>query len=489
MALSFDEWAADDSPGEVIDVSAASGWDLIRDRYAEPMSLPLERIIEIGVAHGVQSVVVERRYIDTDWRNEHANFYGDTFRRYASVTHRLHFFASTVSPDFHELDDLADVYRGYTVLRPLPGTPVGRTMIPPPPDVASANLTAASEQINLFGRPFTVTGMPFISQDAQYLRCAHASMWMVLRHASLKYGLPKRKPSDIREAALGGHVVGRQLPSDGLSASQMLNAMDRLGLPTGMLEPIPDPGPGTVPLAGSNTLYGVVCRYINSQLPPIVISNSHAWVVVAWTHEASAGHKRLTLWRHDDAAGPYIRVDDPWNEPYAAHQPWRFILTPLMPRMNLDAERAEATGAAWLRQAIPIWSVAADGTRGRAVDAWDAGEVTFHTYAVPSNDYKARLKLRGLDPELVSLYQTTQMPKYVWVVEAVDRVARAALRPAVLGEIILDSTAATPDHLRMTSVLAGHVEGIAISQALDHGTLRRVEIKLTAPYLSDRDSR
>lgn len=489
MALAFHEWASEDEPGEVIDVSTDAGWELIRDRYSEPVSQPLERIVEIAKAHGVQSVVVEYRYIDADWRNEHAHFYGGTFRRYPSVTHRLHFFAAPVSSDFGELGELADLYRGYSVMRPLPGTPVGRTMIQAPPAMAASNSTTAAETVNLFGHALEVTAMPFISQDAQYLRCAHASIWMVLRHASLRYGVPKRLPADVREAAAGGFVVGRQLPSDGLSASQMLNALDRLGLPTGMLEPIPDPGPGQVPAPGSATLYGVACRYVNSQLPPIVVSDVHAWVVVGWSREASGGHAHLTLWRHDDARGPYIRVDDPWNEPDPAHNPWRLLLTPLMPRMNIDAERAEATGATWLEHSIPQWSVNGDGSPGRAAIALAAGEIAFHTYAVPSNDYKRRMAVRGIDPEVVRLYRTTQMPRYIWVIEAVDRVARRSSRPAVLGEFILDSTAASPNHLALTSVLAARVEGTAISQALDQGTIRQVTVAGTGHYLSDRDAR
>jgi hypothetical protein len=489
MALGFDQWASTDEPGEVIDVTTDAGWELIRTRYAEPDSAPLDRILEIAKAHGVQSVIVEYRYVDADWRNEHEHFYGGTFRRYPSVAHRLHFFAAPVSADFGELGAIGDLYRGYSVMRPLPGTPVGRTMIQAPPEMAAANSTTATETVNIFGHRFQITAMPFISQDAQYLRCAHASIWMVLRHATLRYGLPKRLPGDVREAAAGGYVVGRQLPSDGLSASQMLNALDSLGVPTGILEPLQDGGPDEIPAPGSATLYGVVCRYVNSQLPPIVVSYVHAWVVVGWSSQPSGGHARITLWRHDDARGPYIRVDNPWDEPEEAHQPWRLLLNPLMPRMNIDAERAEATGATWLELSIPQWSETESGAPGRAAEALTAGEIAYHTYAVPSNEYKERLAFRGLDPELVRLYRTTHMPKYIWVIEAIDRVARKQSRPAVLGEFILDSTAASPNHLALTSVLAAHVERIGISQSLDHGTVRQVVVASTGPYLSDRDAR
>lgn len=489
MALAFDEWTPDDQPGSVIDVTTQDGWTDLRTRYASGLNAPLERIIEIAQAHDVQSVVVENRYIDADWRSEHANFYGSTFRRYSSVTHRLHFFAAKIAADFSNLDDERESYRGYSVMRPLGGAPVGRTMIQPPPELNGATVAVGNETVNLFGFDLSIAAMPFISQDAQYLRCAHASIWMVLRHAHLNHGVPRRLPSDVRDAATGGLLVGRQLPSDGLSPSQMLKALDQLGLPTGLLEPIADPGDGSRPVPGSRTLYGVVCRYVNSDLPPIVVSNSHAWVVVAWKRSPSQGHNALTVWRHDDAWGPYIRVEDPWNEPCEAHRPWRFVLTPLMPRMNLDAERAETTGSALLQLAIPQWSVDPAGKPARAAEALSADELTFRTYAVASNAYKRRLGKRGLDPALVQLYRTTQMPKYIWVIEAVDRVERKAQRPSVLGEVILDATHASPDHLTMAGWLCAHLESGAVSQALDHGTLWEVSISNASHYLGDRDAR
>jgi hypothetical protein len=490
VALSFEQWSPDDDPGKVVDVASPGGWDLLRADYsAQPSNPPLERVVEIAEAHGVRSVVVEKRYIDADWRSEHAHFYGSTFRRYPSVCHRLHFFAADIAPDFSNVEAQADAYRGYSIMRPLPGSPVGRTMIQPPPELHGAVVAVAPEKVNLFGFELSITSMPFISQDAQYLRCAHASIWMVLRHANLKHGLPRQLPSDVRDAATGGLVVGRQLPSDGLSPSQMLTALDTLGLPTGLLEAVPDSGPAVRPDPGTPTLYGVACRYINSDLPPIVVSDSHAWVVVAWARMPSAGHGALTLWRHDDARGPFMRVEDPWNEPEPQHQPWRFILTPLMSRMNLDAERAEATGAAWLKLAARVWSVSPDGSPGRTAAALAADELAFSTYAVSSSAYKVRLSRRGLDPALVQLYRTTQMPRYVWVVEAVDRKARRASQPNVLGEVILDATHATPDRLALTGVLCAHVEGTAISQGFDHGTVRQAAIASSGAYLSDRDAR
>src|SRR5262245_51243453 len=99
----FFRWTPDSEASVLWDVETDTGWDGIRQFYA-PRSVSangmpiapdrvLNRVIEVARTHGVRTVVCERRYVDVDFRSEHARFYGGTFRRYPSVCHRLHFFA------------------------------------------------------------------------------------------------------------------------------------------------------------------------------------------------------------------------------------------------------------------------------------------------------------------------------------------------------------------------------------------------------------
>lgn len=485
--LNVNEWTPVGNLAEILDVSDAEGWQQLRDWYTAPNSPSpqLERIIEIASQHAVVSVLVERRYIDADWRSEHSRFFGGTFKRYPTVCHRLHFFSAVVDPTLDGLAEMQDAYRGYSVMRPLPWAPVGRTMLTPPPELSGATVSECVEQVTVFGARLTVTGMPFISQDSQYLRCAHAAIWMVMRHSHLKHGVPRQLTGEVREAAVGGLVVGRQLPSDGLSLSQMLNALDVLGLSAGSLTIGPKGRPDDKSIPGSLSLYAIACRQINSDLPPIVVSESHAWVLVAWARQPSGGHSRLTLWRHDDAVGPYIRIDDPYNETNSAHSPWVAIITPLLPKMNIDAERAEATGAAFLDYFRVEWG----NDCARSTQLHSNNQLTYRTFAVKASDFKARLGSRRLDAELVRLYRSMQMPRYVWVVEAVDKEARSRLEPDVLGEVVLDSTYAAPQELKHAAALVVHLEGKAY--AMDPDAYESLELDLASRenYLSDRDAR
>jgi hypothetical protein len=89
----FFDWTPDDQPGYVHGIRDASDLDRVHDVYSpDRPNRPLRRILDVAAAHGVQSIVVEQRYIDFDYRSEHSRFYSTTFRRYPSVCHRLHFF-------------------------------------------------------------------------------------------------------------------------------------------------------------------------------------------------------------------------------------------------------------------------------------------------------------------------------------------------------------------------------------------------------------
>lgn len=452
-------------------MSDPAAWDVLRADYAHGRADdPLERIFEIARSHGVVCIVKEPRYIDADWRSQLARFYNGAFRRYPSVCHRLHFFTSQVDSDLRDLSGAQANYRGYTVLRPLAVAPVGRTMIAPPPELAHAVRCEGEETIDLYGWPLTIRSMPFISQDTQLLRCAHASAWMVLRHATMVHDQPMRLPGEIYDAALGGVVVGRQLPSDGLSSHQLLSALTTLGLsPTSKALP---EDPDDVNTPSDLRLYAMLCRYINSQLPPIVISHTHAWAVIAYERKPSAGNPAITLWRHDDARGPYIRVDDPWHESRGEHRPWAAAILPLLPKAYIDAERAEAVGRTWVSLFSRFYPNY-EGSTLQEVDGRDDDleKATLRTYLVKSREFKRQLSARGVPDELAASLRRAEMPRYLWVIEVVDRQARNAGEPDVLGEVVLDATLTQFEPVAdPAAVAAFHIDSFGWISGVDGGS-------------------
>lgn len=465
--MSFHEWT--ENPPEftvTYDLTAPGGWQRFFARYVGPtVNLPLLRIIQIAMQHGVKAILVETRYIDADWRSEHARFYSTTYVRYPSVAHRAHFFTEPLPADLGDLSGHGDAYRGYSVLRPLKSSPVGRTMIEPPPELTDGTRCEAIEHVDVLGWPMKVRGMPFISQDAQYLRCAHADMWMVFRHAYLRHQLGRKLPAEVHDATMGGFVANRQVPSEGLTHPQILAGMSTLGLSPARL-PLPETAADNAAAGNDLGLFNVVCRYINSNITPMVTSDNHIWLIVAYTRQPSAAHPKLTLYRHDDAAGPYIRVEDPWNEPAQEHKPWRHVILPLPPKIYMTGERAEAIGRWWYGE----WIASADPANPLR-KAHDDGDFTVRTYGIDSSEFKFALRSRpGFDSDVARQYRLAPWPRNLWVVEAVDRKLRGTDGGSVLGEVIIDPTANHYPSQFDPGILAAHVPGYWMLTSTDDDT-------------------
>ena len=477
----FFQWTPDGRPAVIIATVEDEAWDELRAPYeARPdaparRSAPLDRIIEIARAHRTQTVVVERRYIDADFRSEHARFYSGTYRRYPSVAHRLHFFSAPFD-DPRDIPQHIGSYTGYAVMRPLERTPVGRTMLAPPPEMAGDVLCLADETVSLFGWDLPVSGVPFVSQDEQFLRCAHAVQWMVLRHAHLRHGTPRRLPVDIHDASTGGLVVGRQSPSAGLSLAQMLDGLTRLGMSPTLID-LPDSRDASEE-ERELSLFAIVCRYINSELPPIVVSKDHARVVVGY-HSARPfpQHEGIMLYVHDDARGPYIRIANPWSE----GDEWKLAVPPLPPKFHLTAEKAEEIGRQWYRRLCNAAGTE-DGAPEPFIEAVRRGRIHYQTYAVLARDYKRDLGVRGLGQEVEHLYRFTQWPRYLWVVEAHDTALMPKQHESVVGEIIIDPTSHQFSDMHDAGILAVHVHGTATTRIPDHETGRRAMWRDFQPY-------
>jgi hypothetical protein len=436
LAIDEARWSLNDDPARIVDLRQPEGLNYLLNYYGERRQDVLAEVLGQTYAAGAQTAVVEFRYIDADYRDEHSRFYSTTFRRYPSVVHRIHFFAQALTdqaanPDtpleFSGLD-----YLGYIVMRPVPGAPVGRVMLTRPADLRDSITCWGTDKVNLFGEYLEVDGTPFLAQDAQLMRCAHAALWVVARHHHLRWGAPKLLPRDVVDAVPMETAAGRTVPSPGLTVSQMSAAASKLGLPPLVydLDNLPP----------SESLQRIACRYLNSGLPVIVAGGGHAFVLIGYrrTFEGTPD-ERIEFVRQDDEAGPYQLVED---FAFDTYKPWKYLIVPLPPKLYVAGEEAEVLGETWLRAAFL--------RDGIALETGRKGKHTFRTTAVLSNDFKAGLLLRGYPPDQAAVLCRSPMSRWIWVVEAVDRDMRKNKAPAVLGEAIIDAT----DHARDRRPLA-----------------------------------
>ena len=391
-------------------------------------------------------MAIEHRYIDRDYRNEHSRFYSGTFRRYPSVTHRLHFFAA---PPPAEIEDPANPavlpisqYLGYSVVRPVPGAPVGRTFLDAGRNLKPNIGCSSDDRVNLYGRYMTVSGAPFIAQDAQLTVCAHASVWITAYHHHNRFGSRRALPGEVADAASSALGPGRPTPSPGLNVLQISAASRNLGLPSVAYHL------GRLPKG--EDVFSLACRYLNSSTPVIICASGHTFTLVGYQQYIGVdGSKRIRFIRQDDEVGPYQLVDDPNLDDYS---PWEYVIVPLPSKVYVSGESAEPVGSARLRMTLTALARPNDRT---LLDAMDRRSLRVRTSLIRSNDFKAGLLDRGLDDTTSEMYRRIPMPQWIWVVEATLAAERDRDEPCVVAEAVIDAT----DHLRDLRVLAWRVPG------------------------------
>lgn len=437
--MELHDWSDEQEPASAFDLSDPGALWWLLDRYGHTNPTVLQAVLGQVFAMGASSAVLEYRYVDADWRSEHAQFYGGTFRRYPSVAHRLHFFLKPVPYDALTADRPAGFanygYLGYVVLRPVPAAPVGRAFLAPPENLRNTLTCITTDTVNLLGEQLTVEGTAFMAQDAMLLRCAHATLWMTAYHHHRRFHSSRRLPGDIANA-VPGLGAGRSIPSSGLDLHQMSGASETLGMPPVLYD--------VDELPEGETLQRLACRYLNSGLPVIAVAPQHAFILIGYRRElAGTDDEKLIFLRHDDELGPYQEVENFQDD---EHGPWDHLLVPLPTKVYMTGEEAEAIGRDRL-----IAEIHAD-TSTQAQDLIqkiDAGNVAFRSTAVPSNEFKIGVTSRGVVEPYASVYRRVHLSRWVWVVEVIERQAREADQPCVLAEAVIDAK----DHQRDMKVL------------------------------------
>ncbi len=352
-------------------------------------------------------------------------------------------------------------------------------MLCPPPGLRNAIRTTVRDDVMFFGQKLTVEATPFMQQDTQLGRCAHAAAWMCHYTGFRRGTVARQAMANFSLAADPSLGYGRSLPSEGLTLPQLIELFRVFGLPASfydvqqlppsVLAPFvredpepPDPGDGPEPHPGlwDARLFRICCRYLNSGIPVLVATYDHTFVLVGYQRiTQDTGPDWISFYRHDDQWGPYLAVDNiftdrsPEGHSYA---PWEALIVPLPEKLWLPPEPAEGTGGTYLQQFAQT-SMPSVPEAQEVIDLIDRGDLSLHAYARASNDFKAELEGR-LDLALVRELRLARLSRYIWVVELVDRALRkAGIEKCVVGEALFDATSSETD----PECLAMHVPGLA----------------------------
>ncbi len=432
-----------------------------------------------------KTVVTEPRYVDKDYQDEYAAFYCRAFKQYSPRCVRLHFFSCVIPPDTTtDFGKYANSYLGYLVLRPTDLQRVGRTVLRPAvtDDHRQFFHCTVDCHTHILGEKFKVNGMPFIQQDTQVGACAQASLWMLARYMSRKFGYREYLPSEINQLAKASIALGRPLPADrGLNSWQILDALKGMGIAALAYSrdflgdcsehvekafPV-DPNASDAEkaiqrfLQVTAKLADIAYRYIESSLPVIIGTQDHALVAIGHSYDPSAkasiAIQRIpAFFVNNDNRGPYREM--PLLKPITGDYSFLEVITviPVLPHeVTLRGEEAEVMARECIDQLLdkempgptPIKYRDFISKNNPAL-AGSLGAMEYRTFLQLSVDFQASLRqdmaAGRFDAKVGTELLQLDYPKYIWVTEASsspllnhpDKKDRKCV-----GRVIVDSTA------------------------------------------------
>lgn len=395
-----------------------------------------------------KTAIIEKRYIDKDYRDTFSNFYSKKLTCYPSTTYRIHFFSSLIPvDDLYSLEKYASDYIGFTVIRPTQVNSIGRTLFNPSQITKLQGLVCHTPyKSHLFGAELVINGFPYISQDTDVTICAHAATWMTFRYYSERYSAYREiYPYEISQ--LSSDVSrGRLVPSKGLTALQITEIFSNYGFypEIYLLEQY------------KSTFYRLLYYYIESGIPVVACLHKKQHAVTLLGHISDYTRTAVNQNSEDYLTG-YIVNDD-------NHLPYQLILrdglqkqgycsnfvvedidgfiVPLYEKMYLSAEHIEGLVDSLLNdQPFGVNYLSSLVTKDILIK---------RIFLTSSKSYKAARRRAPLPFDLQRNYIEMQMPKFVWVCE----LSLAGLYPQkqVVGEIIFDATANHEDRFSFLAI-------------------------------------
>lgn len=239
-----------------LEIDVLSAETAFQTLYARPPGLaadwppPQAKYLKVYLQEiGCQTVIVENHYIDRVFMHDDAVYYVRSLRSYPNFTKRAHFFKQSFDHTrWHEMIDraghgerlriqqnLQDSYLGFSIIRPLPDSPIGRTVLPAispraPSETTSPFTTIRRHNVHLAGFSLYVDGVPFQSQDQGVSACATTALWSALDCVAATEEIAVSSPASITESATHYPLQeGRRFPTEGLTIRQICEATRAAG--------------------------------------------------------------------------------------------------------------------------------------------------------------------------------------------------------------------------------------------------------------------
>jgi hypothetical protein len=430
----------------------------VRERY-RPLgeSRQLDRVFEVALNGGAESVYLDRPYVDFDYRSDLSHFYGRAHRPPPPEVERLIFATDT------------EVI-GASVVRPLPQQ-VGRTLQAPPLQQRPYVTCIAEMPVHAFGFQWAASGYPFTSQDGEYGVCAHAAIWSIARYHHLRFGTDRHTTSGIIEAAGLRERPDKTARSEGLWAQDVVRALRGIGLPALQydVERIP----------GRENAHTIIHRYLNSGIPVGIFTRQHMMVLIGYgvdeadepfyivSDDNHSAYERMRLVTEEDE----MTVKE--KDPNAEIDAWKMLVIPQPGRIHVNGEGAEARAEETFED-----RVRASTGPAKLLEPWLNKKLLTRTYAAPSAEYVSKMAGRGVPDSIRAHHIYAPKGNWLWVTEFQD-----PTRPdsqLVVGEIAIDATSLQLD----PSPIFGNIDGWAYVWEQETDEPSVIELEPSAHYES-----
>lgn len=398
-----------------------------------------------------KTVVIEKGYVDADYRDTYFNFFSRKFAQYPSKTIRANFFSARISPRMlFKLDRYQCEYIGFIVLRPNRITSIGRTILDPEKlPFVSGHVCVSKYSVHILGAELTVKGFPYMSQDTDVTVCAHAACWMIFRYFSQRYHRYAEKwPYEVSQLTKDVST-GRLVPSKGLTAFQVTEMFSNFGF-----------SPEIYIRGQHGALFDqLLYMYVESGLPVVVALSGHSHAITIIGHlsdftisptgtPCSSDAYLRGFIANDDNFLPYHAIRK--NDPMPASGHWsRFkieeidiFIVPLYEKIHLSAEHVVELSKAILTNNRL-------GLNSRSSLLRYENIVT-RTFLTSSKSFKRTIRGKKVPFGIAEVYCEMAMPKFIWVCEI--STPDLFSEGKIAGEILFDATANPRDIFAFLSI-------------------------------------
>lgn len=378
------------------------------------------RVIEklkSGLSSAVKAILIEKNYIDKDYRSTYYNFYAKKGQAYRPDCIRLHFFDGTVTFNSQALKlgghterELEYHYFGYMVLRPTGIGTIGRSVVSPDVRNGTSGLTiTAKHKVHLLGYKLAVEGFPSMDQHIDISVCAHAACWSILRHYSEKYTVYREFLTHGITLMTQQFDPGGLVPSKGLQMSHAERVFQEAG---------------TFPFhvvrtgAQDSAFYRQLHAYVESGFPLFAANHTdgHAMAIVGYEWEPSSPNPITSLRYAWDEVKSIVVVDDNYlpyqvigknpGKPYSAGSIDAFIVA-LPEKIFYPADAVDRLAPTLFKLAPLLGGLPS------------ADEVTLRYFITTGSALRRFVRSREseFDPKLIETIMTLPFAQFVWIVE------------------------------------------------------------------------